>query len=66
MAAHADSVGRGAVTSAGMAGTPVPAAHELFRKGDANAEGWGMLIAERRRWESAYRRRFAASPGRPR
>src|SRR5690242_5792216 len=34
------------------------AAHEFFRKGDANAEGWSMLIAKGRRWESAYRDRW--------
>ncbi|HET6550864.1 MAG TPA: nitrate reductase subunit alpha, partial [Solirubrobacter sp.] len=34
------------------------AAHEFFRKGEANAEGWSMLIAKRRNWESAYRDRW--------
>jgi nitrate/nitrite transporter NarK len=30
------------------------AAHEFFRKGEANAEGWSMLIGKGRGWESAY------------
>ena len=34
------------------------AAHEFFRKGKANAEGWSMLIAKGRGWESAYRDRW--------
>jgi nitrate reductase alpha subunit len=34
------------------------AAHEFFRKGEANAEGWSMLIARGRGWESAYRDRW--------
>jgi nitrate reductase / nitrite oxidoreductase, alpha subunit len=34
------------------------AAHEFFRKGQANAEGWSMLIAKGRNWESAYRDRW--------
>ena len=34
------------------------AAHEFFRKGEANAEGWSMLIAKGRGWESAYRDRW--------
>jgi DNA-binding Lrp family transcriptional regulator len=34
------------------------AAHEFFRKGEANAEGWSMLIAKSRNWESAYRDRW--------
>ena len=37
---------------------PVLAAHEFFRKGKANAEGWSMLIAKGRGWESAYRDRW--------
>ena len=37
---------------------PVLAAHEFFRKGEANAEGWSMLIAKGRGWESAYRDRW--------
>jgi hypothetical protein len=41
----------------------VTAAHEFFRRGEANAEGWSMLIAKGRGWESAYyildRRRYA-------
>ncbi len=34
------------------------AAHEFFRKGEASAEGWSMLIGRRRDWESAYRDRW--------
>ena len=34
------------------------AAHEFFRKGEASAEGWSMLIARGRGWESAYRDRW--------
>ncbi len=34
------------------------AAHEFFRKGEANAEGWSMLIARGRGWEKAYRDRW--------
>ena len=34
------------------------AAHEFFRKGQANAEGWSLLIAKGRGWESAYRDRW--------
>jgi nitrate reductase alpha subunit len=34
------------------------AAHEFFRKGEANAEGWSMLIAKGRNWEAAYRDRW--------
>jgi nitrate reductase / nitrite oxidoreductase, alpha subunit len=33
-------------------------AHEFFRRGPANAEGWSMLIDRHRRWESAYRDRW--------
>jgi nitrate reductase alpha subunit len=36
----------------------VTAAHEFFRRGEANAEGWSMLIAKGRGWESAYRDRW--------
>ena len=35
------------------------AAHEFFRKGEANAEGWSMLIARGRGWERAYRDRWS-------
>ena len=35
--------------------TRLVAAHEFFRKGKANAEGWSLLIAKGRGWESAYR-----------
>ncbi|MGZ8647089.1 MAG: nitrate reductase subunit alpha [Solirubrobacteraceae bacterium] len=34
------------------------AAHEFFRKGEASAEGWSMLIGRGRDWESAYRDRW--------
>jgi nitrate reductase / nitrite oxidoreductase, alpha subunit len=34
------------------------AAHEFFRRGEANAEGWSLLIAKGRNWESAYRDRW--------
>ena len=34
------------------------AAHEFFRQGQANAEGWSLLIAKGRDWESAYRDRW--------
>jgi nitrate reductase alpha subunit len=34
------------------------AAHEFFRRGEASAEGWSMLIARSRGWESAYRDRW--------
>jgi nitrate reductase alpha subunit len=33
-------------------------AHEYFRRGEANAEGWTMLIDRHRRWEHAYRDRW--------
>ena len=39
--------------------TAVVAAHEFFRRGEANAEGWSMLIGRGRNWESAYRDRWA-------
>ena len=34
------------------------AAHEFFRKGEASAEGWSLLIAKGRGWESSYRGRW--------
>jgi len=34
------------------------AAHEFFRRGEASAEGWSMLIARGRGWEHAYRDRW--------
>jgi nitrate reductase alpha subunit len=34
------------------------AAHEFFRRGQASAEGWSMLIAKGRGWESSYRDRW--------
>ncbi|MEZ0291791.1 MAG: nitrate reductase subunit alpha [Solirubrobacteraceae bacterium] len=39
-------------------GAPLTAAHEFFRRGEANAERWSMLIARSRDWESAYRDRW--------
>ena len=39
--------------------TPLLAAHEFFRRGEANAEGWSMLIGRSRDWESAYRDRWS-------
>ncbi len=35
------------------------AAHEFFRRGEANAEGWSMLIGRGRDWERAYRDRWS-------
>ncbi len=37
----------------------VVAAHEFFRRGEASAEGWSMLIGRGREWESSYRDRWA-------
>jgi len=37
---------------------PVLAAHEFFRRGDANAEGWSLLIGRDRGWERSYRDRW--------
>ena len=34
------------------------AAHEFFRRGEANAESWSMLIGRGRDWEAAYRDRW--------
>ncbi|HEY6891506.1 MAG TPA: molybdopterin-dependent oxidoreductase, partial [Solirubrobacter sp.] len=34
------------------------AAHEFFRRGEADAEGWSMLIGRGRAWEHAYRDRW--------
>jgi hypothetical protein len=50
----------GAVASNGRKGIDARtvAAHEFFRRGEANAEGWSMLIAKSRGWESAYRDRW--------
>src|SRR5262245_62140023 len=36
----------------------VAAAHEFFRRGEANAERWSLLIERGRRWEAAYRDRW--------
>jgi respiratory nitrate reductase alpha subunit-like protein len=49
----------GAVTARSRANADarLVAAHEFFRKGQANVEGWSMLIAKGRNWESAYRDR---------
>ncbi|HEX6020431.1 MAG TPA: nitrate reductase subunit alpha [Solirubrobacter sp.] len=38
--------------------TPLLAAHEFFRRGEANAEGWSLLIGRGRGWERAYRDRW--------
>ena len=40
------------------AGARLAAAHEFFRRGETNADGWSMLIAKGRDWESAYRDRW--------
>ncbi len=34
-------------------------AHEFFRRGPVNAEGWSMLIGRDRDWERSYRDRWA-------
>jgi nitrate reductase alpha subunit len=34
------------------------AAHEFFRRGESNAEGWSLLIGKGRAWETAYRDRW--------
>lgn len=34
-------------------------AHEFFRRGPVNAEGWSMLIGRDRHWERSYRDRWA-------
>jgi len=36
----------------------ITAAHEFFRRGTANAEGWSLLIGRGRDWEHAYRDRW--------
>ena len=41
-----------------MAESLVARAHEFFRRGEPNADGWTMLIDRHRRWESAYRDRW--------
>jgi nitrate reductase / nitrite oxidoreductase, alpha subunit len=41
-----------------MADSSLVAAHEFFRRGEANAEGWSMLIGRSRDWETAYRDRW--------
>jgi len=38
--------------------SPIVAAHEFFRRGEANAEGWSMLIGRGRAWEHSYRDRW--------
>ena len=38
--------------------TPLLAAHEFFRKGEASAEGWSLLIGRGRGWERSYRDRW--------
>jgi respiratory nitrate reductase alpha subunit-like protein len=47
--------GEGGSMTAGA--TAAVAAHEFFRRGEASAEGWSMLIAKERGWESTYRDR---------
>jgi nitrate reductase alpha subunit len=47
------------MSSRSAAETAVVAAHEFFRRGDASAEGWSMLIGRNRDWERAYRDRWA-------
>ena len=42
-------------------GTPLLAAHEFFRRGAANADGWSMLIA----WETQAVDYPRTDPGRP-
>lgn len=39
--------------------SPLLDAHEFFRRGPVNAEGWSMLIGRDRRWERSYRDRWA-------
>src|SRR5215475_3774620 len=38
--------------------TPILEAHEFFRRGKANAEGWSQLVGKGRAWESFYRERW--------
>src|SRR5262249_24558318 len=38
--------------------TPILEAHEFFRRGEANAEGWSQLVGKGREWESFYRERW--------
>ena len=39
--------------------SPILEAHEFFRRGPANEEGWSMLIGRDRDWESSYRDRWS-------
>jgi nitrate reductase alpha subunit len=36
----------------------IAAAHEFFRRGEASADRWSLLIGRGRKWESAYRDRW--------
>jgi len=55
----ADSAGAAVTERRGVTSDArLVAAHEFFRRGEANAEGWSMLIARGRGWESAYRDRW--------
>ena len=38
--------------------TPILEAHEFFRRGESNAEGWSQLVGKDREWESFYRDRW--------
>jgi nitrate reductase alpha subunit len=41
-----------------VARTPILEAHEFFRRGESNAEGWSQLVGKDREWESFYRDRW--------
>jgi len=43
---------------AGAARQPLLQAHEYFRRGQASEEGWSLLVAKDRDWESFYRGRW--------
>src|SRR5262245_8496606 len=38
--------------------TPILEAHEFFRRGESNAEGWSQAVGKGREWESFYRERW--------
>src|SRR5579875_2665614 len=38
--------------------TPILQAHEFFRRGESNAEGWSQLVGKDRDWETFYRERW--------
>ena len=38
--------------------TAILEAHEFFRRGESNAEGWSQLVGKGREWESFYRERW--------